>query len=902
MPLSYAQGAVQWLTADAATTVYTISGLSFQPKILIFYWNGLQSNSPTSAGSTAVNSRRGIGFAVSTSSRRAVSSFSQDAAAAAVCGTAVSNDCVACTIDGAAARTGLLDIDTITSDGFTLIVDDAAPVNLTVFWEAFGGDDITVAEIGDITEPAATGNVDYTVTGFASDATDQVVMFAGVQSTAALNTAVADDSGMYVGFATSGSVENNIVVAGNSDDGSPAMDTDGYGLSGECLAMITVGGGNPNARAQLTQFGTDNFRLNWIARGVTGRRSVFLAVKGGQWAVGALTIDASTLNATTTESGLVFNPNGLMCISRLNIEQTAGTAAADDTISIGSAWNVFSSHAMSETDTDAVTDSAIGTALNYSAVAVARQNGIVIDVLQVNADGFRLIVEANTGGVANTWIGYLAFASARQLGTERPTNRHPGIGPSVVAKLQTLAMAFEEEPVVDFGLGWLVNTFLSQQRQQSNQQSNWFVGINVPEEVQFNQVVQGFLSSSKRQKNRQRDWFTGPTPRATNPIEWILPAFSFENDRRENRIREWFTSPIPAATNPIEWILPVWTFESARRENRARDFFTSQTPYATNPIEWIVPAWIFENKRRENRQRDFFAGPTPAATNAIQWILPAWGFDKRWRENRAREWFVAKNPESTEALMWLPDYPTPLPVVLRQYPSGLLGVQVPTAETLRFIQTTLPDEQRVLKNLQVQRLVNETITPDVIEFIQTEFPDRVSLRDLRQDTNFELIVSEIQQQIFVLVQGIDRQEREVSRGVDFAPWFELVPATEGILPAFPIDTSQIRRLVNRPSTGGTLVIPSVVAEVQSWLQQQIAFQRQERNQTVGGMSLPEDVVLSQFPFGQMPSQRMLARWNPVDETIEIWTLTPAGAGRLVRRIRRSAAGGVRGGPGLGGAR
>lgn len=43
--LAFAHGGIQWLAADAATTVYTVSGLSFQPKALAFAWQGLQVGS-----------------------------------------------------------------------------------------------------------------------------------------------------------------------------------------------------------------------------------------------------------------------------------------------------------------------------------------------------------------------------------------------------------------------------------------------------------------------------------------------------------------------------------------------------------------------------------------------------------------------------------------------------------------------------------------------------------------------------------------------------------------------------------------------------------------------------------------------------------------------------------------
>ncbi len=414
MALSFDHGAIQWLSADAATTVYTVSGLSFQPKALRFYWVGIEST--ISSSSSGRDERRGVGFAVGTASRRCVGSYSANISASANTGSFAANDCVVGTVDGSGVRDGELDLNSITSDGFTLIVDDQGVADLTVFWEAWGGTDITVAAIGDIAEPAATGNQDYSVTGFTAGATDQAVMFAGVQSVSALNTGEAQDSGLHVGFAASTTAADNVTVCGNSDDGSATMDCDGYCQDGECLSMITVAGGNPNARATLTAFGTDNFRLNWAARGLTNRRSIFLAIKGGQWKSSALTINSTATTNTATVSGLAFAPIGMSLIGRGTAESTAATAAASDRTNFGSGSSTSSRRTMTVFDLDATGTSGIGTNINYAGVLVScNETGndtSRIDINAMNSDGFQLIVDGATAGNAAEWIGYMTFASA----------------------------------------------------------------------------------------------------------------------------------------------------------------------------------------------------------------------------------------------------------------------------------------------------------------------------------------------------------------------------------------------------------------------------------------------------------------------------------------------------------
>lgn len=412
--MDFAHGAIQWLAADVATTTYTVSGLPFQPKALRFYWCGLQSAGD--AATEVVSQRRGVGFAVGTSERRAVGSFSQDVSSSSNCGTVARNDAVACTTDGAGATDGLLDLNAINSDGFQLIVDNTAPGNITVFWEVWGGADITVAQVGDFAEPAASGNQDYTATGFVAGATDQVVMLAGVQSVAAMNTAEADASGMYVGCAASATAGDNIVVAGNAADANAIMNTDGYSQSDECLALCDkAGAAVANARAVLTQFGTDNFRLNWIERGVTDRKSIYMALKGGRWASGSTAINLATLGNTATVSGLPFTPIGMSLLWNGTAESTTDVFVASDIIGLGTGSSPSSRQSMVSRDEDAAINAEIDLVLEYDQVLCyansSGTSGRAVDIDAMNSDGWRLIVDSIATGVT-AWVGYLTFGSA----------------------------------------------------------------------------------------------------------------------------------------------------------------------------------------------------------------------------------------------------------------------------------------------------------------------------------------------------------------------------------------------------------------------------------------------------------------------------------------------------------
>jgi hypothetical protein len=414
MPLNFAHGSVQWLTTDVLNATKVVTGLGFTPKALRFYWVGLQSNSPTNAVSGAVNERRGVGFAVSAASRRCVGTFSEDnQGAGGTTGSVAMNTCVVVTVTSAGTVDGQLDISSFDADGFTLIVDDVTPANITVFYEAWGGQDITVAEVGDIAEPAATGNANYTVNGFTDDGLNQVVMFAGVQSVNAVNTGQAQDSGMCVGFASSTATTNNVVVLGNSDIGSDPTDTDGYCRQGDCLAQIVIGGGNPNARASLSAWGTNQFTLNWAARATTNRRNIFLAIKGGSWQSSSYTIAGNTLNSTTTVSDLPFFPlRGLSLIGRMTAQSTVGTSTAEDRIGFGSGISTASRNSAGILDANAQGTTTVGTIVQYNSVlSFPTAAGAVQATYDINAfdlNSFQIIVDT-AGGVASEFHGYLAF-------------------------------------------------------------------------------------------------------------------------------------------------------------------------------------------------------------------------------------------------------------------------------------------------------------------------------------------------------------------------------------------------------------------------------------------------------------------------------------------------------------
>jgi hypothetical protein len=414
MAMGFAQGAIQWLTSDALNSTKVVTGLGFCPKAIRFYWMGHQST--TDSFTQAVSERRGIGFCSNATTRRSVGTFSADNVADSDCGSVAADDCVCITVNGTGAIDGKLDISSMDPDGFTLIVDDATPANLTIFYEAWGLDDIQQVTIGNIPEPAATGTQNYIANGFNERGDNQVVMFAGVQSTAALNTGQANDSGFCVGAASGTATAQNIVVVGNSDDASATMDTVSYARATECLAMIVVAGGNPNARAVLSAFDTDTFTLNWTNRATTNRRYIYMAIKGGGWQVGSYTIRQDS-GRTAAISNLPFILKGISFMGSMKTQSAAGTSTVQDRIGLGSASGLLQRKAMGVLDENATASSEIDLAISHDSISSypsatgteqARQ-----DLSVFGYNNFTVTNQINSGGPENEWMGYLAFGATK---------------------------------------------------------------------------------------------------------------------------------------------------------------------------------------------------------------------------------------------------------------------------------------------------------------------------------------------------------------------------------------------------------------------------------------------------------------------------------------------------------
>jgi hypothetical protein len=152
---------------DVVSSSVIVTGVGFQGKVAIFWWSGRTGSSDAVGSAHAL---RGIGFAISSSSRRAVTTRSEDAATSS--DTAKGHYDSACVVvfSGTAnAVDGLLDFASFDADGFTLTVDDQFSASFRIHYLVLGGSDLTDYALGTFITAAGTGDEAYTGVGFEPD-------------------------------------------------------------------------------------------------------------------------------------------------------------------------------------------------------------------------------------------------------------------------------------------------------------------------------------------------------------------------------------------------------------------------------------------------------------------------------------------------------------------------------------------------------------------------------------------------------------------------------------------------------------------------------------------------------------------------------------------------------------
>jgi hypothetical protein len=305
---------------NGTTGNQAITGVGFQPKVVLFLWNRLLADGTDVEG--AIN----FGVGISSSARRAAGFRSTDnSASSANAAWNRNNSCI--------FINGLIVVDFVSqdSDGFTINVTTNTPANaIIVNYLALGGTDLTDVAVGTIAAKTTTGNEPYTGVGFQPTA---LMLFAGKWSTDQLDTST--NGAFTFGFATSSAARG--AVGERSRNGSnPQVSRHRQSTSKVAVSLTDAG---VFTEADLVSFDSDGFTLNYTTAGGTADIIYYLALRGPQVKVGALDQPTSTGNQTT--SGIGFTPKALILASANDTSANNDATNNNGQVSIG--WGTSSS-------------------------------------------------------------------------------------------------------------------------------------------------------------------------------------------------------------------------------------------------------------------------------------------------------------------------------------------------------------------------------------------------------------------------------------------------------------------------------------------------------------------------------------------------------------------------------
>ena len=398
MALNMWSGTFNVSTGTVGTT-WSVTGLGFTPKVILFYWNGRTATGTVSAASH----QQGVGYAVSTSDRGNVTSQSLNGNTNMGADSMVSDDsCIKVLVNTLTSPPGLAgaaDLQSMDADGFTLKVTTQFSAGILVGYLALGGSDVTNVASQTVTGPATATTQNVTGYGFQPD-----VVFFFVCSNNAVNTS-STSSRFGFGVATAAT---QYILSGSSFDNVGTSVTCTYCRAGECIAEAVNNA--TIAQASCTGFGSDGFSLSWSKVGSSGSVVRALAIKGPSFFAGDF-MTSTTVNAQIPETGFGFAPVSVLVASHNHTSaSSAGTTQATDQRSVGSASSNSGRNVFSVLDANAAAVGAVSTGAATFGVYQNAQGSGAVDMQTWDSNGLTFY-QRNSDNFAN-FAWFLAVGPA----------------------------------------------------------------------------------------------------------------------------------------------------------------------------------------------------------------------------------------------------------------------------------------------------------------------------------------------------------------------------------------------------------------------------------------------------------------------------------------------------------
>lgn len=286
---------------NTSTGNQAISGVGFQPKIVLFF-----STNDTADGVSA-HLHFDIGVGVSSSDRRAMTNSAEDGQATTdTYGEHTDAKCFIHNTPGSGTADYEADFVSLDADGFTINITNPPATAKRVGFLALGGTDLTNVATGQFLSNAGAGNQAITGVGFQPTA---IIFFNHANAT--IPPSGGSNLRASIGFAVSTSQRGWVAIA--SDHSDPSSDSARQQRTDACICIIS-NRGVVDGEADLVSFDADGFTVNWSA--AAARYIHFIALRGGQYAIGDFTTQTSTGNFA--ETGVGFQPAAIFALSFCN--------------------------------------------------------------------------------------------------------------------------------------------------------------------------------------------------------------------------------------------------------------------------------------------------------------------------------------------------------------------------------------------------------------------------------------------------------------------------------------------------------------------------------------------------------------------------------------------------------
>jgi hypothetical protein len=399
-------------TAAAGNTV-VVSGLGFQPKVIFFWFSGELGTVDVAQRDTH---HRGFGVGISTTDRRAAGTLAQDTPTSMVTNQVQTDAALIAANSTSDTNVGRMDLQSMDSDGFTLIVDTAFNGSYRIHYLALGGTDITDVVGGEVTAPAGTGTQDITSLSFQPD----FLLVFGVRSTNNTGT-ISADSVFFIGAATSASEQ--AVLSGSSNDGAATSQTMSYARAGELIAIAEATAVSMDTRAELSTMLSNGFRLNWTEKALaTLWKFNFVAIKGGRFKIGDLLTQTDTVTSIA-ETSFGFIPSAAMFFSHMKAQNASDTVSDHDSWSVGAFSSTSDRRAAAIMDQDNAGTAVVSAALEHDEVYINLTTAGAVqglmDISSIDSDGFTAIMD--DADPSQNFVWYFAVGASATTHTVAAT-------------------------------------------------------------------------------------------------------------------------------------------------------------------------------------------------------------------------------------------------------------------------------------------------------------------------------------------------------------------------------------------------------------------------------------------------------------------------------------------------